>query len=214
MRRRSLDEIVAVHRLMTKVDGPICEVRFIRGTWARPAGNLRGARIVAAKEVVRRALDKLNNPDIVAVGTFKVSCSLGYKSARWIAEIHLIVAGATKEELDKAICSSRRRSGLTGISSLRVKHVKSLGQTVSDVLRHRPQLWHHPWDRNRPSSARPAKVHRAEYHEWALSLRRGVRIVRYGCDRYFNPLKKKPRVVRVKIPKARPYPHWLERHMF
>jgi hypothetical protein len=47
-----------------------------------------------------------------------------------------------------------------------------------------------------------------------MDLRGGDRVIRYGRDRYFNPLKKKPRLAHVKLPKKRPHPWWLERHMF
>jgi hypothetical protein len=196
---------------MTKVDGPIHEVRLSREVWARPAGKLRGASIAAAKKLIRRALDNLYNPDIVAVGTFKVSFSSAYGGPRWIAEIHQIVAGATKEELDKVLC--RTRPG-RDMNFLRVKQVNNLAQSICDVLRREPQLWQHPYGNNELSSARPKKQYRAEYYMWELRLRLGVRMIRYGCDRYFNPLKKKPRVVRPKARKKRPYPYWLVPHMF
>jgi hypothetical protein len=210
-RKRRLEEIIAVHRLMTKVDGPICEVRLIRGVWARPAGKLRGVSIAAAKKLVRRALDNVYNPDIVAVGTFKVSFSSADGGPRWIAEIHQIVAGATKEELDKVLCRNRPDRN---VNFLRVEQVNNLGQSICEVLRREPQVWQHPSRNNEPSSARPKKQYRAEYYEWQLRLRLGARMIRYGCDRYFNPLKKKPRVVRPKVRKKRPYPYWLVRRMF
>ncbi len=39
-------------------------------------------------------------------------------------------------------------------------------------------------------------------------------MVRYGCDRYLNALKKKPRVIQPKIRKPRPNPVWLEKYRF
>ena len=47
-----------------------------------------------------------------------------------------------------------------------------------------------------------------------VSLRFGKRMARYGCDRYLNPLKKAPRLMRPKVYKPRPYPTWLVPHMF
>ena len=51
------------------------EVRFVRGFWARPFGQLRQTNVAAAKKLNGRALDKLFNPKLVAVGTFKVSAT-------------------------------------------------------------------------------------------------------------------------------------------
>ena len=70
-RRRRLKEIPAVHRLLRKSAGPLCEVRVGRGAWARPAGKLNRASIAAAKKLNRWALDKLYYPSLIAVGTFQ-----------------------------------------------------------------------------------------------------------------------------------------------
>jgi hypothetical protein len=209
-RKRRLKEIIAVHRLMTKVKGPIHEVRVVRGVWRQPAGKLREVSIAAAKKLVRRVLDNLYNPDIIAVGTFKVSVSFADGGPFWIAEIHLILAGASKEELENVLCRNRpyRNTNLYGMTQ-----VNNLGQTICEVLRREPQLWQHPAN-NKPSSARPKKRYQAEYYMWALRRRLGARMFRYGCDGYFNPLKKRPRVIRPKTRKKRPYPYWLTPHMF
>jgi hypothetical protein len=37
-RRRSLEDIRAIERLLQPFDGPLYEVRIIRGVWARPFG--------------------------------------------------------------------------------------------------------------------------------------------------------------------------------
>jgi hypothetical protein len=133
-------------------------------------------------------------------------------SVKPTSSIHQIVIGATKEELDKVF--TKTRPGKYDLNFLRVSRVTNVGQTICDVLRREPQVWQHPWDNNEPSSSRPAKTYRAEYYVWTLKLSRGERMFRYGCDRHFNPLIKKPRQVHVKLPKTRPYPKWLEPHMF
>ena len=74
--RRRLEQIPAAYRLMKKTDGPIYEVRVVRGVWTRPTGELRDVSIAAAKQLNRRALDSIFIPELVAFGTFKVStCS-------------------------------------------------------------------------------------------------------------------------------------------
>jgi hypothetical protein len=198
-RRRRLKEISAVYRLLNKSAGPLYEVRVGRGAWAQPAGNLNRASIAAAKKLNRLALDKLYYPTLIAVGTFKVSVAPRHEGGGWKCEIHQIVSGAKKAELEKVFSTSRPAAG----NFLRVKEVTNLGQTISDVLKRGVEGWRHPY-RTETTLDRPKKGQRAEYYEWLLDLSADERMGRYGCDRYFNKLKKKPRVVRVKVPKKRP----------
>ena len=206
-RRRRLTEIPAVHRLLRKSAGPLYEVRVSRGGWAQPAGKLDRASIAAAKKLNRWALDQLYYPDLIAVGVFKVSVAPEHEGGGWKCEIHQIVSGAKKKELEKVFSSSRPAAG----NFLRVKEVTNLGQTISDVLKRDVQGWQHPY-RTEITPDRPKKGHRAEYYEWLLDLSADERVVRYGCDRYFNRLKKKPRLVRQK--KKRPSPIWLSPYLF
>jgi len=138
-----------------------------------------------------------------------VSVAPQHEGRGWKCEIHQIIAGAKKKELEKVFSTSRNVSG----NFLRVKEVTNLGQTISDVLKRNVQGWQHPY-RTETTPDRPKKVHRAEYYSWLLSLRPNDRMIRYGCDRYFNRLKKRPRVVHQKIRKGHPRPIWLERYMF
>ncbi len=203
-RRRRLAELIAIHRLITNAPGPIYEIRVNREVWNRPAGELHKVKIAAAKKLVRRALDNILNPKIVAVGTFKVWFEP--IESEWQPILHLVVAGADRDALQKALSTATGRSP----SLVRVNEVENLGQLVNEVLRSDLHGARQPWF----SKALPAKAQRTEYYLWALRLPLGSRMIRYGCDRYFNPLRKKPRVVRPKVPKQRPYPRWLEPYMF
>ena len=208
-RRRRLKEISAVYRLLNKSAGPLYEVRVGRGAWAQPAGNLNRASIPAAKKLNRWALDKLYMPSLVAVGVFKASAAPKHEGGGWKCEIHQIVSGAKKTELEKIFSSSRPAAG----NFLRVKKIINLGQTISDVLKRDVQGWQHLYQTEITPDP-PKKGHRAEYYEWLLGLSSDERVVRYGCDGHFNKLKKKPRLVRQKVRKGHPKPIWLERHMF
>jgi hypothetical protein len=48
-----------------------------------------------------------------------------------------------------------------------------------------------------------------EFYRWLLGLTPDARMIRYGCDRYFNKLEKQPRMLEPKVRKKRPYPYWL-----
>jgi hypothetical protein len=94
--RRRLEEIPAAYRLLKKTHGPVYEVRVVRGIWARPIGELRDVSIAAAKQLNRRALDRVHIPELVAFGSFKVSLAPEYMEPHWICEIHEIIVGAEK----------------------------------------------------------------------------------------------------------------------
>jgi hypothetical protein len=152
--RRRLLEIPAAYRLIKKTDGPVYEVRVVRGIWARPIGDLHDVSMAAAKQLNRRALDSMYNPELVAAGTFKVSLAPEYLEPHWICEIHEIVVGAQKDDLEKAFSISGTREKYD--SSLGITKVKNIGQTISDVLRADLQGWQHPlWPDGSP--AKPKK---------------------------------------------------------
>jgi len=164
-----------------------------------------------AKQLNRRALDTIFIPELVAFGTFKVSLAPEYLEPHWICEIHEIVAEAEKSDLEKAFFISGTREKYD--SAVGITKVENIGQAISDVLRADLRGWQHPLSPD-GSPAEPKKAHREEFYQWLPSLRFGERMIRYGCDRYFNRLNKKPRTVHAKIHKPRPYPTWLIPHMF
>lgn len=209
--RRRLQQIPAAYRLISKTNAPAYEVRVVRGIWARPIGDLHDVSIAAAKQLNRRALDSLFIPTLVAAGTFKVSLGPKHLEPHWVCEVHQVVAGANKKELEKAFTAAWAKEKYDSV--VRVRKIKNLGQTLSDVFRADLQGWQHPeWPDGTP--VKPKKSHREEFYRWLFSLSLGERMIRYGCDRYLNWLKKQPRVIRPKLYKPRPYPFWLTRHMF
>jgi hypothetical protein len=209
--RRRLQQIPAAHRLLSQANDPVYEVCLVRGIWARPIGDLREVSIAAATQLNRRALDSLYIPTLVAVGTFKVALAPKHLEPHWICEVRQIVAGAKKDDLEKAFISGWAQEKYESI--VRVMEVKDLGRTLNDVFQADLRGWQHPeWPDGDPTT--PTNAHHEEFYRWLLSLSLGERMIRYGCDRYLNRLKKQPRTMRPKVHKPRPYPIWLERHMF
>jgi len=204
-RRRRLREISPVYSLIQHSEGPVYEARTLRSTWSRPIGRLQDVSIAAAKQSLRRAFDRLNMPALVVVGTFKVYAAPENGIPQWRGEMHLIVAGADKEELEKVLWRGGNCKNLE--ICVRVMPVDNLGQAISRVLRRNLQPWQHPWQ-PRFDCPRPTKQNRLEFYTWLLDLASGDRLVRYGCDRYFNKLAKTPRTIRPL--KKHPYPYWLE----
>jgi hypothetical protein len=200
-RARRMSEIAAVHQLFTQSPGAVYRVSVVRTAWERPFNELNGVSIAAAKQLNRRAFDDLYNSDIVAVGLFKVLIALESDGPRWTPEIHQIVAGPTKSELYTAFQKGQRGN----LNFIRVNPVENLGEAISSVLKR---------DLEGRIGSSPKKSHRAEFYSWLIRLPIGARIIRYGCDRYFNKLPKRPRQRLIKIPKKRPYPYWLEPFMY
>ena len=210
--RRRLQQIPAAHRLISQANDPVYEVHIVRGIWARPIGDLRTASIAGAKQLNRRALDSLYIPTLVAVGTFKVSLAPKHLEPHWVCDVHQIVAGASKDELEKAfVVAAWAKEKYQSV--VRIMEIEDLGRTLNDVFQADLRGWQHPeWPDGDPNT--PTKAHREEFYRWLLSLSLGERMIRYGCDRYLNRLKKQPRTARPKVHKPRPYPTWLSRYMF
>jgi hypothetical protein len=201
---RRLSDMPAALRLLQNAKPPFHEVRVSRALWSRPFGKLNEASITAAKQLNRRALDSLfiregaHRESVLSVGTFKVAPSPPNETERWICEIHQVVAGAHKEELERAL-STRRHRGETRTKLfepfddyLRVREVKELAPIVSKVLRCDLSGWQHPWQRA-VSPVRPTKAQHREFYRWLLGLRPRARLICYGCDQNFTKLERQPR---------------------
>jgi hypothetical protein len=104
--RRRRTEMKAISGLIRRSGGPVYEVRVSRGSWIRPSGHLDEVSIAAAKQLNRRTLFSLYKADIVAVGRFKVYPAPKYDHPRWFCEIHEIIIGAEKQELEDAFCKA------------------------------------------------------------------------------------------------------------
>ncbi len=190
-----------IRRLLKSHPGPFFEIHIVHGNWAPPFGLLRTASIPAAKQLQRRSLDRLHNPTIVAIGTFKAAPD--YSMSRWQCRIHMIVAGADRADLDTAFSGLRSDAAVVDVSVQRIKDPKA---TIDEIANCDLQPWQY--------EPKPKKAERAEFYRWLLRLPPGVRLIRYGCDRYFNELTKRGRTIKAKPRKKRPYPHWLVPHQF
>ena len=206
-RRRQL-LIPAAYRLFKNAAGPIFEVKVVRGAWLRRVGDLPDVNIPAIKQMNKRALDSVdipNLPGLIAVGTFKALIGKSFEP-HWVCQIHQIVAGTDRSGLTRAFRIKRSR-GKPDSTTL-VEEVKDLAQSISSVLRADVQGWYHPEPPD-DHPFTPTEAQREEFYRWLLSLSFGGRIIRYGCDRYLNPLDKKPQVTKPKVRKQRSYPAWL-----
>jgi hypothetical protein len=219
--RRRLRQVPAALRLLQNAQPPFHEVRVSRALWSRPFGKLDEASVAAAKQLNGRALDSLyirkgavyDRESVIAVGRFKVAPSPPHDVKRWICEIHQVVAGALKEELERALSTRGYRGEIrTKLLNpfedyLRVKEIQDLGPVVSEVLRCDLSGWQYPWRHEIPPEP-PTKAQRREFYGWLLDLSPRARLIRYGCDKNFKNLERRPRKPPppAKGPRRRPSP--------
>ena len=144
-------------------------------------------------KTLRRALDNLHEPSIRAVGAIDAH----WRGNDWFlgAEVIIsapigIVSASDKQDFQAAtpIAALDVDAGLQHLFEP-LSYCKIFGCTEAD------------W------TSVPPKIRR-EYYCWLAGLTPGSRIVRYGCDRYFNPLQKQSHW-KPTIKKGRPYPRWL-----
>jgi len=218
--RRRIADVSAALRLLKSAPKPFYEVRVSRAFWSRPFGRLGEAGLTAARQLNRRALDRLYNPNVVAVGMFKVAPSPSNDKERWVCEVHQVVAGASKNDLERVLSTKQYRGEIRThklqlfYDYLMVKEIKTLGPIVSEVFSHNLSGWQHPWQDAIPVE-RPNRKQRAEFYEWLLGLDPRARLICYGCDRQFKKMSKKSRPIPVpKVAKKRQYPHWLQPYFF
>lgn len=208
--RRKLNQSQSIAQLAAN-DTDLLEVRVSRASWSCRLNDLDPVTIGAATNLNRRALDKIQE-SVVAVGSIKVfACPARLEETEgvWRWEVHEILACSSQRLVEQALQPSRGDAGPD--SYVCIRPIDDLTEAIKRMLSHDLVEWKHPRDSTDP--VRASTRWRKEYYRWAIRLGVNDRLVRYGCDRYFNRLKKPPRVHQPP-PKKRPYPKHLQRHMF
>lgn len=208
--RRRLVHSQSIARLLAN-ETDLFEVRVSRARWSCGLNDLDPITIGAVINLNRRALDKIQE-SVVAVGTIKVFASPARdeeKKEVWRWELHEIVACSSQTLLEQVLLPSRGNLGIDSYVCIRPIH--DLTEAIERALSSDLVEWRHPRDSD--DLARPPKKWRGEYYRWLLRLNANDRLIRYGCDRYFNRLKKPPRAG-PKPKKPRPYPVQLTPYMY
>jgi len=203
--------------LLVEVDSKhLFHVRHTREEWARGNGELaspglslyekqrrraEGGAVYAGlggvTKSIRRGLDSLNDPRMVAIGA--IDAWRGYD--RWLVGGSLIVAG-----VERSIIYDVLPGG-----GLLIEPVTDLRKTLRAwFARSRVPKLMPPFDAVLKLSVKQ----RSEYLGWLAGMEPNQRLFRYGCDRYFNRLPKVRRITRPKVRKPRPYPRQLIPYMF
>lgn len=140
------------------------------------------------------------------VGMYKISADPDLKC--WIGQVHAVIAGFEKKhEVREAFRLFNRGAG-----QIWIEDVRDSATDLAEVLRTDVCVWQ--WPGPKADAERPAKKLRSEFYSWQLRILVAQRLIRYGCDRYFNRIIKKPKVITAKPKKPRPYPIWLRPYMY
>jgi hypothetical protein len=197
---RSLDTN-RVPRLLTQAGAPLVALRIRHPSWIAASGRLQGFSISAAQKLVRRGLDSLFQPSMVALGRFKIFV----RQSEYVIELHLVVAGATRIKLERAFDDARAAP------------IKSVRRAIDNMLSGRLQIRDSFGARKTliayGEELDPSHEQWLEYIAW-LRKHSGRLLFRYGCDRYWNKLEKQTRQIKTKVKKEHPYPDWLEPYWF
>jgi hypothetical protein len=169
-----------------------------RGTWCRPKGELTNTSLGSIFKTLRRALDSLERPSLIAVGAIDAWWNLD----QWQVGARVIAALPADLDLYRAFDHTRDMEG-----PFRIAEVPDPREAVSRLFIE-AQL---PKCVTTAGCGKlPKRSIRGDYYSWLAGLAPGSRIFRYGCDRYFNLLTKEARPVRYKIKKGHPDPTpWL-----
>jgi len=197
------DNSKSLHKLFLGSSGvSVQEFLLSRTTWGRQEGHLADASLKAVFKSVRRALDSLRDPSLVAVGMIDA----WWGPSEWNVGARVFVAVPPDLDLYQAFDSTKNIGGPLKI--LAVPNVDvALKRLFRDAQRAKCTQW-------RADGAVPKRSLRGEYFAWLAGLKPTARIFRYGCDRYFNKMKKALRPIELKPKRGHTYPRWLEPYMY
>ncbi len=190
-----------VQRLFDQAGGPLISLRIRHLSWIIPVGQLKRFSILAAQKLVRRGLDSLFEPNMVAVGRFKVFV----RPSEYAIELHLVVAGTSGIKLQRAFDDAM------------AAEAGNVRRAIDNMLtgRQEVRISFHAWKAlNAYGEALDPSYE--QWPEYIGCLRKHSRslVFRYGCDRYLNKLKKQRHLKHVKARKGHPDPYWLEPFQF
>jgi hypothetical protein len=202
-RRRAISTARPMRSLLKRggADRQVWKVWITRDAWKREKGELAEASLGAIEKTIRRALDRLNDPSIIAVGV--MDAWWGFDN--WELGAQFLVSGPTRSELLDAFSKTKDIGG-----SLEVTAVRDLKVALTQLFGDSGKAKKSP----RFMAETIGRKSRGEYYAWLASTKPGERLFRYGCDRYLHPLGKSPRKILLKPKKRHPYPWWLASSMY
>lgn len=175
----------------------IRRLHFSLASWSQEEGQLAEANMGAIFKTLRRALNRLREPSIRAVGMADAS----WDGASWRLVVNAIASVPSGIDIFRAFDHTKN------IVALDVQPVPAIGGEILSIFREAYSAECLSESATGRTNPQPNKFRR-EYYCWLSGLSPGGRIFRYGCGRSFNVLEKTLHW-RPVIKKDRPWPRWL-----
>jgi hypothetical protein len=189
--RRRVTEVLAIRRLMKQHERPLYRIIAWKPDWGCPSGWLHYITPGTAKALMTRVFNSMCSMSVTAVGTFNM-VAVGMNANQYHAELHVIVGGATKEELESAF------RPVQPDASVRISKVDDTNRVIDEVItRNSPRRWE-------PLDDPPEPAQLAEFYAWLAEMKIGARIFRYGCDENFELITYREIRFKPRLKKNRP----------
>jgi hypothetical protein len=177
------------------------EMHLSCSAWHKKPGELNDINARSIFKTVRRTLDRLRNPEVVAVGLLDAAWS----GNLWKVGITVFVL--LPRNTSKLNCAF---NGVKYVDYLEINCVHRAYSGLYQLMRagQHAKLW--PIDGRMLLKHGPCR----EYYRWLAQLKAGERVFRYGCDHHFNVRHKSLKPITWRLPKRRRPADWLEPYRY
>jgi hypothetical protein len=170
--RRRVPEALAIRRLMEQQEGPLHTIKVWKPVWGCPHGWLHYIKPSISRAETNRIFNGMCSMGVVAVGTVKI-IPAGFVDKRYFCEIHAIVGGAPRQQIELPFSFIDESNITVGISE-----ITDMNVAIDEVMGRKSMQ---PRDGEPPG---PTEL--TEFYTWLANMKVGARLFRYGCDENFN----------------------------
>jgi hypothetical protein len=170
--RRRIPEVLAIRRLMEQTDGTLHKIAVWKPVWGCPHGWLHYIKPRISRAETTRIFNGMCSPSVVAVGTVKI-IPAGFVDKRYFCEIHAVVGGAPRQQIEMGFSFVDEGTITVGISE-----ITDLDVAIDEVMARNSMQ---PRDKEPPG---PTEL--TEFYTWLANMQVGARLFRYGCDENFD----------------------------
>jgi hypothetical protein len=189
--RRRIPEVVAIRRLMDQQDGTLHKIKVWKPVWDCPFGWLHYIKPRISRAETTRIFNGMCTMRVVAVGTVKI-IPAGFGDQRYFCEIHAIVGGAPRQQIEMAFSFVDESNITVGISE-----ITDLSVAIDEVMGRNSMQ---PRDEQPPG---PTEL--TEFYTWLANMKVGARLFRYGCDENFDLITHRKITWKPRLKKHRPW---------
>jgi len=189
--RRRIPEVLAIRRLMEQQKGALHKIKVWKPVWGCPFGWLHYIRPGIPRAETTRIFNLMCSMSVVAVGMFKI-IPAGWGDKRYFPEVHAIVGGAPRQQIELPLSFVDESNITVGISE-----ITDLDVAIDEVMGRNSMQ---PRDQQPPG---PTEL--TEFYTWLANMKLGARLFRYGCDENLDPITYRRITWKPKLKKHRPW---------